>query len=109
MKTTKEKHIDALNRLYVIKCDKEHFFRVARRLECKLEREAERYCSIPNSREPNFDNALKRLLALVKNKRKFEADFYGNSDPRGYALKINNDTPGLCKDWGGYGIIAPIF
>ena len=39
--------------------------------------------------------------------------FFVNSDPRGYALKIDNEKTqipeGLQKDWGGYGILAPEF
>ena len=35
-----------------------------------------------------------------------------NSDPRGYALKLDNETvtipEGMHKDWGGYGILAAI-
>ena len=37
--------------------------------------------------------------------------FFVNSDPRGYALKLDNDKTtipeGMHKDWGGYGILAP--
>lgn len=42
--------------------------------------------------------------------------FFVNTDPRGYALKIDNDTPEgkalieavkLHTDWGGYGILSP--
>lgn len=42
--------------------------------------------------------------------------FFVNSDPRGYALKIDNETPeglaiiktvGLHTDMGGYGILSP--
>jgi hypothetical protein len=35
-----------------------------------------------------------------------------NSDPRGYALKIDDSSCknlSIYKDWGGYGIIAPDF
>jgi hypothetical protein len=39
--------------------------------------------------------------------------FFVNSDPRGYALKLDNESvklpEGLNKDWGGYGILAPVF
>ena len=39
--------------------------------------------------------------------------FFVNNDPRGYALKLNNETvtlpEGLHTDWGGYGILAPEF
>lgn len=45
------------------------------------------------------------------------AGFFINQDPRGYALKIRTprsdpkrqdvtECPGLCTDWGGYGILA---
>ena len=34
--------------------------------------------------------------------------FFVNTDPRGYALKIEGEIPeGLHRDWGGYGILAP--
>jgi len=42
--------------------------------------------------------------------------FFVNGDPRGCALKLNNDTEeqreliadcGLERDWGGYGLLAP--
>ncbi len=36
--------------------------------------------------------------------------FFVNSDPRGYALKLDNEKTtipeGMHKDWGGYGILA---
>ena len=44
------------------------------------------------------------------------AGFFFNSDPRGYALKIDNENPeglaliravGLHTDFGGYGILSP--
>lgn len=38
------------------------------------------------------------------------AGFFINGDPRGYALKIESaEMPaGMHKDWGGYGILAPV-
>lgn len=42
--------------------------------------------------------------------------FFVNGDPRGYALKINNEVPAgkalidstkMHTDWGGYGILSP--
>lgn len=47
---------------------------------------------------------------------KLPPGFFVNGDPRGYALKINNDKPEghalieavkLHTDWGGYGILSP--
>ena len=37
--------------------------------------------------------------------------FFVNSDPRGYALKIESDNvpSGIYRDWGGYIILAPDF
>ena len=37
--------------------------------------------------------------------------FFVNSDPRGYALKIESENlpEGIDRDWGGYGILAPEF
>lgn len=40
--------------------------------------------------------------------------FYLNSDPRGYALKIDLESIGVSRqniytDWGGYGLLAPSF
>ena len=41
------------------------------------------------------------------------AGFFVNGDPRGYALKIDNEKveipQGMHTDWGGYGILAPVF
>lgn len=38
------------------------------------------------------------------------AGFFVNRDPRGYALKLDNEVTtipdGMHKDWGGYGILA---
>ena len=41
------------------------------------------------------------------------AGFKLNHDPRGYSLKLDKDKgatipAGLCTDWGGYGILAPV-
>lgn len=47
---------------------------------------------------------------------KLPPGFFVNSDPRGYALKIDNENPEgkalieavkLHADWGGYGILSP--
>lgn len=42
---------------------------------------------------------------------KLPVGFFFNKDPRGYALKIDNEVAeipaGMHKDWGGYGILAP--
>ena len=41
-----------------------------------------------------------------------EVPVFINGDPRGYALKVDDawmrrNNADLCRDWGGYGVIAP--
>ena len=43
---------------------------------------------------------------------KFREQFFINTDPRGYALKLNitaieQAKYDIYRDWGGYGILAP--
>jgi hypothetical protein len=88
----------------------------------KLEREghskAEDYCNgLINSEE--WDTVQDAITERVK--KLFGGDlplgFFVNGDPRGYALKLNNDTDeqrelildcGLQRDWGGYGLLSPM-
>lgn len=86
----------------------------------KLEREAhskaEDYCNdLINSEEWDavqdaIEQRVKKLFGTVPH------GFFVNGDPRGYALKLNNETEqereliekcGLQRDWGGYGLLAP--
>jgi hypothetical protein len=49
--------------------------------------------------------AIRRILGRLPD------GFFVNGDPRGYALKLDNDKAtipaGLHTDWGRYGILAP--
>ena len=89
-------------------------FNRLRQLENVAHWRAEQYC---NGRidgdtwekvESGIEKAIKRLHGGT-----LPAGFFVNSDPRGYALKINNEKTqipeGLHKDWGGYGCLAPEF
>ena len=88
----------------------------------ELKRHERRYCKLStdncngdidgdkfNRYSENVERKVKELIPQV-------SGLYFNSDPRGYALKIDDkvmrteyaDT-GLTKDWGGYGILAPEF
>lgn len=108
-KTAKERHLDALNQIYGIE-DKDKFYRVARRLECKMERLCADYTHVKDMRMPTFESVIDRLSKLVSNKDKFKGDFYGDIDPRGYILKLTVSWRiGLQTDGGGYVIIAPEF
>lgn len=109
VKTAKERHLDALDLIYGIE-DKDKFYRIARRIECKMERLCSDYTHVKDMKKPSFECAIDRLSKLVMNKDKFKADFYGNTDPRGYILKLTVSwRVGLQTDGGGYVIIAPEF
>jgi len=46
---------------------------------------------------------IKRIFGVIPD------GFFYNQDPRGYALKIDDekgDVDGLVRDWGGYGLLA---
>lgn len=58
-----------------------------------------------------YNNALHDIYSLLPEMKGFFID----TDPRGYALKINLDkapdeykTIGLQTDWGGYALLAPV-
>lgn len=96
----------------------------------RIEREgaafALRCCNGPEfaseeEQEAEHDRILNKALALL-NTDTATVPVFLNQDPRGYALKIDDewmrasvgreqfyDTPArrLHKDWGGYGILAP--
>lgn len=83
--------------------------RKLRLIEGRMNRAAERACNLPDQ-DKNLSRAVLtaegsvlRLLGRVP------TGFFVNTDPRGYALKIETEhTPtGIHRDWGGYGILAP--
>jgi hypothetical protein len=82
-----------------------------RMLENKAHHSATLWCNGDISE----DDFKKESLLIVAKVLKVLGDRYPvfvNSDPRGYALKIDDKIVlqhNLCiyKDWGGYGIIAP--
>ncbi len=96
-----------------------HHLRVS---EGRMHRAAERYCNgeidetILTRTE---DRVTEKLIVLFNGK--LPDGFFINTDPRGYALKIEDSVMkenqeewaklGLSpeRDWGGYGILAPEF
>lgn len=58
----------------------------------------------------NFVDGMKNRVKLVFGH--LPKGFCFNSDPRGYALKIDSENvklpEGMHSDWGGYGILAPV-
>lgn len=66
-----------------------------------------------------FLDSIRARVVKILQRHDLPPGFFINQDPRGYALKIrtarSNDgvkdvaaalPPGLCTDWGGYGILA---
>lgn len=80
---------------------------------------SERLCSDASYTYEQQGDDKNRVLSMVANalgNHSLPPGFFINSDPLGYALKIDNETPeglalieavGLHKDMGGYGCLSP--
>jgi hypothetical protein len=87
------------------------------RLEVKAHRMAEDYCNGLIDSEEWLEKKEKSILKSLNQLLNFTAQgipVFVNSDPRGYALKIDDTYVrehdlDIYKDWGGYGILAPEF
>jgi len=84
---------------------------------CKIEREASaaalRLCNDSHYSQEEFDTVKDSVKEQIrKTFGQIPPGFFVNSDPRGYALKLDNDKTtipeGMHKDWGGYGILAAV-
>lgn len=88
--------------------------KLLRRLESRAHRAAEDWCNGEMTESQNdriTDDILEALDQLLGYKAKGIPVFI-NGDPRGYALKIEDDyvrehALQIHRDWGGYGILAP--
>lgn len=86
------------------------------RIEAEAHTFAERYCNGEVTEEQDAKkeaSILKRLDAILGFNEK-GIPVLVNSDPRGYALKIDDayvreHNLDIHRDWGGYGILAPDF
>jgi len=83
------------------------------RLETKATRLTTALCNGEGDEERHnkqLESIKKKVLALLPALN--ENDFYLNTDPRGYALKVKENKAkeiDLYRDWGSYGILAPEF
>jgi len=109
-KKWKENHLLALEGLGF----KRSCFNRLRALENRAHRLAEIQCSeheIDEGTLESMENSIEKAVLKLFGGRL--DGFFINSDPRGYALKIDNDAlrspEGMHVDWGGYGILAPKF
>lgn len=117
--TELERHHIALNLLATLtgapNTDGAYLYSKLKPLERKAHKAAERYCNgtvSDKSYVTKADSVTKRIEKLFGI---LPFGFFINSDPRGYALKINdtetkalrNKGINLQTDWGGYGLLAP--
>lgn len=93
--------------------------RALRRIEARASRAAVDYCN-GDLREGQWSDAKVRattsLIKILRPHVRVYSALYINGDPRGYALKLDDEftrehnrtakTP-IHTDWGGYGILAP--
>jgi hypothetical protein len=88
------------------------------RLEGKAHRLAEDYCNgiidIDLEFEDRQESKIMKSLDKILNYKAQGIPVIFNGDPRGYALKIDDEyvkdhNLDIHRDWGGYGIIAPEF
>lgn len=85
-------------------------------IERRAHQLAENICNIPMS-EATRNRREQTILDQVTHVfgGELPKGFYLNLDPRGYALKLDNEVfaagtmPISYIDWGGYGILAPEF
>lgn len=86
-------------------------WRQLRRIETWFTVYSERYCNgdIDTDGFEQVKNQARNRLSRVFGGRIPDGVFL-NSDPRGYALKLDNEKvqipQGMDTDWGGYGILA---
>lgn len=124
-----EKHGNNLNKIFNTRLDPVKLCKKLRKLELKAAKLAEDYANGENG--VTTDNIREKELPIMKEVYKIlnngiynddrphmkKVPVFFNTDPRGYALKINDayvklleiNGKSIFKDWGGYGIIAPDF
>lgn len=106
----KENHIKALESLGF---SRENWLTL-RRLEESTNRLMVKLCNgdltlMDSEYDKRIDEITRKVESLFSGN--LPAGFFVNSDPRGYALKIESDNvpSGIHRDWGGYIILAPDF
>lgn len=104
-------HGEKLNKAFNTSHDPVALCKAVFRLENKMHKAALDYCNLAD-----YGDQYDKVEASVrKSLAKWLGDslpVYINSDPRGYALKIDDNIMrerniDLPTDWGGYGVIAP--
>jgi len=123
-KLTKKQRMDAqilthglnLKRIFNVDLGPVTLCKKVHRLENKAHRMAEDYCNgvVTEEFQDRQEGSIMKSLDRVLNYTKQGVPVFFNGDPRGYALKIEDEyvrdhNLEIHRDWGGYGIIAPEF
>jgi len=112
------KHINDLQAFFKLpdmtESQKLNLARKLRRLEATAHGLQEKQCNgtIEEADAIAEETKIMDKLDALLDFRKQEIPVFINGDPRGYALKIEDDytrnsNKQIHRDWGGYGIIAP--
>lgn len=111
-------HGENLNRIFDTGLDAVALCKKLRRIEVEAERYALSYCNdaqFSNSHElQDLDDMILQQVDKVLHFTEKNIPVFYNKDPRGYALKIDDEwvranEVKIYQDWGGYGILAPDF
>jgi len=111
-----KKHGEQLNNIFHTEFGPVELCKKLFRIENKVHTWSEYYCNgniNMEQWESTQNRALKQLDKILNFKVK-NIPVFINGDPRGYALKIDDEyvrenNLEVHRDWGGYGILAPDF
>jgi len=113
-----EKHGNDLKRIFpaVSHLDAIKLSKKVHMIETKANYLALRYCNGDIDMD-EIDKGAAKLMASLDNVLQYSlaaVPVFFNRDPRGYALKIDDEyvrnfNVDIYRDWGGYGILAPEF
>lgn len=115
------KHGEQLNAIFHTGLDPLTLCKKLRRIEGTAQKLAEDACNYLSMGSKEYQTRWgviqSRLFAVLQvdnPKNRLQHSIHINMDPRGYALKIDNEymrahNIQLYRDWGGFGILAPEF
>lgn len=108
-----QRHGEQLNAIFNTGIEPVALCKKLRRLENKLDWINTQYCNgdiTEDDQEALEYEVILKLRKVLNSKCNYP--FYFNRDPRGYAIKLDDEWVRdnkieIYRDWGGYGIIAP--
>ena len=114
------RQFDGLEQLYIkingstARVNGEYLYLQLRKIEKKLTKLHEKACNVPVAEVTIDKSHSVATLYIGKIFNGVPEGLYINTDPRGYALKIDDEVfkthykgISLQTDWGGYGLLAP--